>query len=190
MTQGARGHFNTTADLVAFGNAVGYNAWAGSQGYPSRKFSRRNRFFKSYNMGRRSLCSLGGLIVTGTPAWILSRLSNLIALPGLERNLRILMDWILDIPFRNDIAVLAPDQTEHLQRKHFEAGDTVISQGDTGDTAYIIESGRLRSPKGREKGGRTGRRRLFRRNRPTQRRPENRDGPLLDAMRIDGARPR
>jgi len=142
-TQGARGHFNTTADLVAFGNAVGYNAWAGSQGYPSRKFSRHNRFFKSYNMGRRSLCSLGGLIVTGTPAWILSRLSNLIALPGLERNLRILMDWILDIPFRNDIAVLAPDQTEHLQRKHFEAGDTVISQGDTGDTAYIIESGRL-----------------------------------------------
>ncbi len=142
-TQGARGHFNTTADLVALGNAVGYNAWAGSQGYPSRKFSRRNRFFKSYNMGRRSLCSLGGLIVTGTPAWILSRLSNLLALPGLERNLRILMDWILDIPFRNDIAVLAPDQTEHLQRKHFESGDTVISQGDIGDTAYIIESGRV-----------------------------------------------
>ncbi len=81
--------------------------------------------------------------MTGTPAWILSRLSTLIALPGLERNLRILMDWILDIPFRNDIAVLAPDQTEHLQRKHFETGDTVISQGDPGDTAYIIESGRL-----------------------------------------------
>ncbi len=142
-TEGGRGRFNTTADLVALGNAVGYNAWASSQSYATRKFSPRNRFFKSYNMGRRSLCGLGGLIVTGTPAWIMSRVSNLLALPGLERNLRILMDWILDIPFRNDIAVLAPDQTEHLQRKHFETGDTVISQGDTGDTAYIIESGRL-----------------------------------------------
>jgi CRP-like cAMP-binding protein len=66
-----------------------------------------------------------------------------LALPGLERNLRILIDWILDIPFRNDIAVLTPDQTERLQRKHFEPGDEVISQGEVGETAYIIESGRL-----------------------------------------------
>jgi CRP-like cAMP-binding protein len=77
------------------------------------------------------------------PAWILSRLNNLVALPGLERNLRILLDWLLDVPFRNDIAVLAPDQTEHLQKKHFETGDEVISQGETGDAAFIVESGRL-----------------------------------------------
>src|SRR5262249_35198564 len=70
-------------------------------------------------------------------------LTNLLALPGLERNLRILIDWILDIPFRNDIAVLAPAQTERMQRKRFESGDEVISQGDVGEAAYIVESGRL-----------------------------------------------
>jgi CRP-like cAMP-binding protein len=42
-----------------------------------------------------------------------------------------------------DIAVLAPDRDERLQRKHFEAGDEVITQGDVGETAYIVESGRL-----------------------------------------------
>ena len=66
-----------------------------------------------------------------------------LALPGLERNLRILMDWVLDIPFRSDIAVLAPDPTERLQRAHFEPGDEVIRQGDEGETAYVITSGRV-----------------------------------------------
>lgn len=136
-------HFETTADLRALGRAAGYNAWARSQNYPSRRFAPHKRFLKTYNMGRRSLCSISGLIITGTLAWILSRLSNLLALPGLERNLRILMDWMLDIPFRSDIAVLAPDQTERLRRKHFEPRDVVFSQGEVGETAYIVESGHL-----------------------------------------------
>jgi NADH dehydrogenase FAD-containing subunit/uncharacterized membrane protein YphA (DoxX/SURF4 family) len=135
--------FITTADLVALGNAVGYNAWASSQGYATRPIQPRKRLLEPYNMGRRSLCRLGGFTFGGAPAWIVSRLTNLLAMPGLERNLRILMDWVLDIPFRNDIAVLAPDPTERLQRAHFEPGDEVIRQGDEGETAYVIESGRL-----------------------------------------------
>ncbi len=141
--EAARRHFNTTADLVALGDAAGYNAWARSQGYVSRAYRQKPRFLIPFNMGRRSLCRVGGFVLKGTPAWILSRLTHLWALPGLERNLRILIDWLLDIPFRNDIAVLAPDQTERLQRRHFEPGDEVVVQGDAGDMAYIIEAGRL-----------------------------------------------
>jgi hypothetical protein len=142
--QGQQRRFITTADLVALGNAAGYNAWASSQGYQPRPFRLRKRLLEPYNMGRHSLCRLGGFTFGGAPAWIVSRLTNLLALPGLERNLRILMDWVLDIPFRNDIAVLAPDPTERLQRAHFEPGDEIIRQGDEGETAYVIESGRLR----------------------------------------------
>lgn len=94
-------------------------------------------------MGRRSLYGVGGWLLSGMPAWLLSRLSNLAELPGLERNLRILIDWLLDIPFRNDIAVVAPDRTERLQRSHHAAGDVVIAEGDVGDTAYIVNTGRL-----------------------------------------------
>jgi NADH dehydrogenase FAD-containing subunit/uncharacterized membrane protein YphA (DoxX/SURF4 family) len=141
--QGQERRYVTTSDLVALGRAVGYNAWASSQGYPTRPFRPRKRLLEPYNMGRRSLCRVGGFTFGGAPAWIVSRLTNLLALPGLERNLRILIDWLLDIPFRNDIAVLAPDPTERLQRAHFEPGDEVVRQGDEGETAYVITSGRV-----------------------------------------------
>jgi len=141
--QGQQRRFITTADFVALGNAAGYNAWASSQSYQPRPFRPRKRLLEPYNMGRRSLCRAGWFTFGGAPAWIVSRLTNLLAMPGLERNLRILMDWLLDIPFRNDIAVLAPDPTERLQRAHFEPGDEVIRQGDEGETAYVVESGRL-----------------------------------------------
>lgn len=138
-----RGRFLTTADLATLGRTAAYNAWARSQGHATRRYRPRRRLLKPYNMGRRSLCSVGGLIISGTPAWMLSRLTNLAELPGLERNLRIVIDWLLDIPFRQDIAVLAPDRTERLQRGHYEAGDAVITEGDVGDTAYIVNAGRL-----------------------------------------------
>ena len=143
-----QGRFLTTADLATLGRTAGYNAWARSQGHPTRRHRLRRRLLKPYNMGRRSLCSVGGWIISGTPAWMLSRLTNLAELPGLERNLRILIDWLLDIPFRHDIAVLAPDQTERLQRGHYEVGDEVITEGDVGDTAYIVNAGRLAVLKG------------------------------------------
>lgn len=138
-----QGRFLTTADLATLGRTAGYNAWARSQGHLPRRHRLRPRLLKPYNMGRRSLCGIGGWMIFGTPAWVISRLANLAELPGLERNLRIVIDWLLDIPFRHDIAVLAPDRTEHLQRSHYEAGDVIITEGDVGDAAYIVNAGRL-----------------------------------------------
>lgn len=146
--EGEQNNFMTTADLAALGRAAGYNAWASSQGHPPRRYRSRRRLVKPYNMGRRSLCSVGGWIISGTPAWFMSRLTNLAELPGLERNLRVVIDWLLDIPFRHDIAVLTPDRTERLQRSYFGAGDEVMKEGDVGDTAYIVNSGRLVVRKG------------------------------------------
>lgn len=135
--------FLTTSDWVSLGRTAGQNAWASSQGYATQPFRARKRWLKPYNMGRHSVCQLGPWLIGGGTAWVISRVTNLMALPGLERNLRILVDWFLDIPFRADIAVLAPDATERLQRCHYEAGDEIIRQGDTGDTAYVIEAGRV-----------------------------------------------
>src|SRR5262249_9566656 len=55
----------------------------------------------------------------------------------------VLADWLLYIPFRGDIAVLAPQQTRKLNRAHFEPGDVIVRQGDPGDCAYLINSGEL-----------------------------------------------
>jgi NADH dehydrogenase FAD-containing subunit/site-specific recombinase XerD/uncharacterized membrane protein YphA (DoxX/SURF4 family) len=106
--QGERQRFMTAADRAMLGRTVGYNAWARSQNYPPRPYRLPKRLFRPYHMGQQSLCSVVGLLVGRTPGRFLSRLTNLAVLPGLERNLRILIDWLLHIPFRNDIAVLSP----------------------------------------------------------------------------------
>jgi len=135
--------FLTTADWVDLGKAAGANAWAASQGYETKTYRPKKRWFQPYNMGRRSICRIGGFVFGGFPAWLASRVSHLAAFPGLERNLRVLLDWFLDIPFRADIAILAPDPSSRLERIHLEAGDDVIREGETGDVAYVIESGRV-----------------------------------------------
>ncbi len=141
--QGEERQFFVTPDLIALGNAAGYNAWAASQGYATRPFRPRRRLLKSYDMGRRSLCRIGGFTFGGVPAWIVSRLPNQLALPGLERNLRILLDWALNILFRNDIAVLAPASADGLRRVHFESGEVIVPRGGDGEAAYVIETGWL-----------------------------------------------
>lgn len=133
-----------THDLVDLGAVAGFNAWAGSQGYPSRSFNKTSRFIQPYNMGRYSLCRLGWLTISGKIAWFISRLLNLLSVPGLERNIRIIFDWLLVMAFRNDIAVLAQAPSEHIQKSHFKAGDEVFRQGDTAKMAYVVDSGHLK----------------------------------------------
>lgn len=135
--------YQTISDWMDLGRAAGQNAWAASQAYDTQVFSFRKRWVLPFNMGRRSICRVAGVLISGLPAWFLSRMSNLAIMPGLERNLRILIDWTLDVPFRADIAVLAPDATSKLQKLHMEPGDLVIRQGEEGDTAFIIQSGRV-----------------------------------------------
>ncbi len=146
----------TTSDWMDLGRAAGQNAWAASQEFDIQPFAFKRRWLMSFNMGRRSICRLGGLLFGGLPAWFFSRMANLATMPGLERNLRILIDWTLDVPFRADIAVLAPDATQKLQKIHMEAGDEVIREGEDGDSAYIIQSGRLEVLKGGKKVGELG----------------------------------
>ncbi|MFI3187634.1 MAG: BLUF domain-containing protein, partial [Methylococcaceae bacterium] len=139
------GHpFVFTNDLVELGARVGFNAWAHSQGYATRNFEKRKWFLQPYNMAEYSLCRLGHLIISGKSAWFISRFINLLAVPGLERNLRIIFDWFLVLAFRNDIAVLAQAPSEHLQKSHFKTGDEIYRQGDAAQLAYVVDCGRLK----------------------------------------------
>ena len=151
--QGQPRRYLTISDWMDLGRAAGQNAWSASQAFDTQPFRFQRRWVLPFSMGRRSLCRVAGLLVGGLPAWFLARMSNLTTMPGLERNLRILIDWTLDVPFRADIAVLAPDATSKLQKLHFEAGDVVMRQGDQGETAYIIQSGRVEILKGNKKVG-------------------------------------
>ncbi len=136
--------FIFTNDLVDLGYTAGFNAWASSQGFKTRPFKKRTHLIQPYNMAEYSLCRLGWFMIGGKPAWFVSRLINMFSVPGLERNLRIIIDWFLVLAFRNDIAVLAQAPSAHLQRSHFKAGDNVFCAGDAALMAYAVDSGQLK----------------------------------------------
>lgn len=152
-TGGQLRRYLTTSDWMDLGKKIGQNAWAATQNFDTEAFHFNTRRVLAFNMGRHSLAKVFGVVIGGLPAWFLSRMTNLATMPGLERNLRILIDWTLDVPFRADIAVLAPDVTSKLQTLHMEAGDTIIREGEHGETAYIIQSGRVEILKGAKKVG-------------------------------------
>ena len=126
---------------IRLGETAAYNAWAQSQKFPTRKYRSTRKGVRNFQMGRYSIIKLGPLVFGGIGAWFVSRAACLNTLPSLERNLRMVIDWILDIPFRNDIAVLTPDRTERLSQAYLHPGDELMRQGEPGATAYLIQSG-------------------------------------------------
>ncbi|MGI9213217.1 MAG: FAD-dependent oxidoreductase, partial [Methylococcaceae bacterium] len=96
--QESESHFITAADWRSFGEAAGYNAWAATQGYKTRVYTPRERIIRPFSIGFQSFCDLRAFAFRGGLAWLLSRLSNLLVMPGLEKNLRILIDWAMIIP--------------------------------------------------------------------------------------------
>ena len=126
------------------GRVAAENAWARSQGFPQRPWRAGKQNFALTALGRHgSVLQFHGLIVGGVPVWFLSRFLCLFTLPGLERNLRILIDWLLDVVFRNDIVDLMSHREARIQRGEFQAGDDIIKEGETGNGLYLILSGEV-----------------------------------------------
>jgi len=67
----------------------------------------------------------------------------LMKLPGLERKIRVGLDWTLDLIFPPELSYLNLSRTQVINQSHFEAGDFIIHQGDVGDQFYVIVSGEV-----------------------------------------------
>jgi len=154
--QGPDRSFISAADWEALGESVGYNAWAATQGFATRPYRPHPRPIKTFAIGFQSFCDAKAFTFSGMAAWFMSRLGQLLAMPGLEKNLRIMIDWALVIPFRSDISVLTPAPVARLQKIRFESGDEVFRQGDEAEMAYVVESGRLEVFKDERKVGELG----------------------------------
>jgi len=84
-----------------------------------------------------------GMRFSGFFAWWLWRTVYLAKLPGLERKLRVVMDWTLDLFFPRDITLLQSQPTQILQETHLEAGDILFHAGEPAFSFYIVKSGRI-----------------------------------------------
>jgi len=129
---------------IKMGQRAAYNALASHRGYKLLPWSAKGAWIRIAALGRHAtVVKLWGVKITGIPAWTMARLACVLTLPGLERNLRVLADWALDLPFRSDIVSLTPQQTQKLGRAHFEPGDVIVREGEEGDCAYLVTGGEL-----------------------------------------------
>ena len=84
-----------------------------------------------------------GMRFAGFFAWWLWRTVYLSKLPGIERKLRVVMDWTLDLFFPRDITLFQPQPTHILQETHLEAGDVLFNAGEPAFSFYIVKNGRV-----------------------------------------------
>src|SRR6516225_9968104 len=62
-------------------------------------------------------------------------------IPGLNRKVRITIDWILRLLFPPELAQTRVAFESGIRNQHFEPGDIIFRQGDLGDSVYAIEDG-------------------------------------------------
>jgi NADH dehydrogenase len=82
-----------------------------------------------------------GLKISGIVAWFLWRTIYLMKMPGLNRKVRVSMDWFIRLLFSPDLAQLKAVAENGIRHQHFEPGDIVFHEGDLGDNVYVIRTG-------------------------------------------------
>ena len=94
------------------------------------------------SLGRRSaVAEILSFRFKGLFAWLLWRGVYVTKFPGLDGQLRLIADWILDVFLPRDITQLRLFHDEAVHREHFEEGEEVFSSGDFGDKVYFVVKG-------------------------------------------------
>ncbi|MGA3171655.1 MAG: FAD-dependent oxidoreductase [Chthoniobacteraceae bacterium] len=96
------------------------------------------------SIGHQSaVADIMGLRFSGLLAWFMWRTIYLMKLPGLDRKVRVVIDWTLDLFFPRDITLLRSRPTEVLQEVHLEKGDVVFHSGEPALSFYVVKKGRI-----------------------------------------------
>jgi NADH dehydrogenase len=96
------------------------------------------------SIGHQSaVADLMGHRFSGLIAWFMWRTIYLMKLPGLDRKVRVVIDWTLDLFFPRDITLLRARPTEVLQEVHLEKGDTIFHAGEPALSFYVVKKGRI-----------------------------------------------
>jgi NADH dehydrogenase len=90
---------------------------------------------------RTAVADILGFNFSGFPAWWLWRTIYLLKLPRLDRKVRVVLDWTLDLFFPREISLLSPRFTTLLSEVHLEKGDFLFRQGEPAFSFYIVKSG-------------------------------------------------
>lgn len=92
---------------------------------------------------RAAVAEIFGMQFHGFIAWWMWRSIYLMKLPGLERKLRVMVDWTLDLFFPRDITLFQSRPTEVFKEMHLEKDDIVFHANDPALSLYIVRSGQI-----------------------------------------------
>jgi NADH dehydrogenase len=120
------------------------NVVARHTGAPLRQFAFTGRGKLSALGHRRAVAELpGGVRLAGRLAWLMWRGIYWSKLPGASRKTRVAISWLSDLVLPPQTVQLNLGGGSGATHGHYEPGETVFNEGDTGDSLYMILSGRV-----------------------------------------------
>lgn len=93
--------------------------------------------------GRRAIAEVMGFTFSGFFAWLMWRAIYVEKMPGLDRKIRVFIDWMKDIFLPRDITQLNVHNEQQVRREHLAVGQTLFHQGDFGDRLYFVVDGEV-----------------------------------------------
>lgn len=133
----------TAQHAIRQAKCIARNTVAAIRGTPRRAFT-YSSLGTVVALGHHSaVAEVLGIKVSGYIAWHLWRFFYFMKLPGLDRKLRVAIDWLLDVILPMDIVQLKIERSTSISHEHFEPGEPIFRQGDWGDKVYIIMKGEV-----------------------------------------------
>jgi NADH dehydrogenase len=126
----------TAQHAIREGPALAHNIAATLRGQPTKPFN-YTALGTMASLGSRSgVAALpNNAVITGVLAWFLWRSYYLARLPGLDRKIRVALDWLLGVIFPRDIAELRV-YTDRAQRS--SASDAGLMPADAADASAMM----------------------------------------------------
>ncbi|MBI4472801.1 MAG: NAD(P)/FAD-dependent oxidoreductase, partial [Acidobacteria bacterium] len=128
----------TAQYAVREARCIAANIRAAIRGGQKKQF-RFSSLGMSAALGHRSaVAEILGIKVWGILAWFIWRTIYWTKLPGIERKLRVGVDWFLDVILPADIVQIKTARSQAVSQEHFGPDEMIFRQGDHGDRVYLL----------------------------------------------------
>jgi NADH:ubiquinone reductase (H+-translocating) len=125
------------------GQLLGDNIIAQELGHPLESFEFTGLGELAALGHRKAVAQIMGFNFSGLLAWFMWRTIYLGKLPGLDRKLRVVVEWTMELFFPRDINLLTPQYTRTVEEIHLETGDPLFEMGDPAFSLYAVKHGSI-----------------------------------------------
>ena len=125
------------------GELIGDNIAASIFGHPLKTFTFTGLGEMASIGHHMAVANFMGVNFSGILAWFMWRTVYLTKLPGLDRKLKVMLEWTFELFFPRDISLLTPQFSSPLGEMHLEPGDPLFEAGEPAFSLYAVKKGRV-----------------------------------------------